>query len=226
MLRKLSRRLTYANVVASLALFVALGGTAYAVNTIGSTDIIDGEVKSVDIGPNAVDSARVRDETLNTFDVHSFLGVDVVDGSLTGADIQDGSIGPIEIAAGSLTTNQVASDTFLGTDLRAETLTSREIRNGSLNDEDVGQTLLADFSAAIGSVPATSCVYRPVTGIAAGGDHLLLTANTTDANGGLIYSAEYNPTGADGFRIRVCNFANAAVDDGNTHFNLLAIDAQ
>ncbi len=39
------------NVVAFLALFVAVGtGGAYAANTIGSADIIDGEVKSVDIG--------------------------------------------------------------------------------------------------------------------------------------------------------------------------------
>ncbi len=49
MLRTLRPRLTYANVVASLALFVALRGTAYAVNTVGSTDIIDGQVKSVDV---------------------------------------------------------------------------------------------------------------------------------------------------------------------------------
>ena len=50
MLRKLCQRLTYANVVASMALFVAFGGTAYAVNTVRSTDIVDGEVKSVDVG--------------------------------------------------------------------------------------------------------------------------------------------------------------------------------
>ena len=41
-----------------LALFVALGGTAYAVNTVGSADIIDGEVKSVDIGNNEIGSRR------------------------------------------------------------------------------------------------------------------------------------------------------------------------
>ena len=57
------------NVVAFLALFVALGtGGAYAANTIASTDIIDGEVKSAD----------VKDESLTTFDVSTFLGADVV----------------------------------------------------------------------------------------------------------------------------------------------------
>ena len=88
MLRKLFSHTHHATGVAYLALFVALGGTgAYAANTIGSSDIIDGEVKSVDIGNNEIGSSDVKDNSLNTFDVHSFLGVDVVDGSLTGADI-------------------------------------------------------------------------------------------------------------------------------------------
>ncbi len=68
-------------------LFVALGGTGYAVNTVRSPDIVDGEVKSVDIGNNEIQSGDIKDGSINTFDVHSFLGVDVVDGSLTREDL-------------------------------------------------------------------------------------------------------------------------------------------
>lgn len=92
MLHQLRSRLTFANVTACLALFVALGGSAYAVNTVNSSDIVDGQVKSVDIGNNEVNSADVKDESLNTFDVHSFLGVDVVDNTLTGADINESTL--------------------------------------------------------------------------------------------------------------------------------------
>jgi hypothetical protein len=93
MLRRLSRRLTYANVVATLALIVAVGtGGAYAANTIGSSDIIDGQVKSADVGDGEILSADVKDQSLTTFDVSTFLGADVVDGTLTGADVQDGSL--------------------------------------------------------------------------------------------------------------------------------------
>jgi hypothetical protein len=96
MLRKLRSRLTYANVVATLALFVAVGtGGAYAANTVFSTDIVNGEVKSVDIGDNEIGSADVKDNTINTFDVHSFLGVDVVDGTLTGADVDESTLGTV-----------------------------------------------------------------------------------------------------------------------------------
>ena len=49
------RRLTFANVCSFLALLIALGtGSAYAANTVFSTDIVDGEVKTADLDNNAV----------------------------------------------------------------------------------------------------------------------------------------------------------------------------
>ena len=47
-----------------LALFLVIaGGTAYAANTIGSTDIINGQVKSADIGTDRCSrsTSRARD---------------------------------------------------------------------------------------------------------------------------------------------------------------------
>ena len=216
MLRKLRSRLTYANVMATLGVFIALGGTAYAVNTVGSSDIIDGEVKSVDIGNNEIGSSDVKDNSINTFDVHSFIGADVVDGSLTAADLAISSVDSAEIRNFSVA----------NVDIRNNSVETSVVEDGSLNDEDVGQTTLTDFSATIGVVPATTCVYRTVTGVSAGGDHLLLTADTTDAAVGLIYSAEYNPDGVDAARIKVCNPFAAGIDDATTHFNLLTFDAQ
>ena len=57
----LRAHLTYANVISTLSLVLVLGGgVAYAANTVFSEDIVDGEVKSVDIGNNQVRSADVR----------------------------------------------------------------------------------------------------------------------------------------------------------------------
>ncbi len=44
MARSLRSRLTYANVMATLALFVALGGTSYAAAKIGSAQIKDNSI--------------------------------------------------------------------------------------------------------------------------------------------------------------------------------------
>jgi hypothetical protein len=62
-------RLTYANVVATLALFVALGGSSYAAIQLGadsvtSRNIAKGQVKASDIGKSAVTSAKVKDASL------------------------------------------------------------------------------------------------------------------------------------------------------------------
>ena len=54
----------YANVTATLALVVALGGSAYAANTVRSRDIKNGEVKRVDLANNAVTSGKVKNGAL------------------------------------------------------------------------------------------------------------------------------------------------------------------
>jgi hypothetical protein len=61
MLARIRSRITYANVTATLALFVALGGTSYAVKQLGSGDIRDNSIRSRD----------VRDNSLGTGDIHN-----------------------------------------------------------------------------------------------------------------------------------------------------------
>jgi len=70
-------RLTFANVCSFLALLIALGtGGAYAANTIGSTDIINGQVKSPDIGTGQVQAIDVKNDGLTGGDVADQSGVD------------------------------------------------------------------------------------------------------------------------------------------------------
>ena len=69
-------RLTYANVMATLAVFIALGGAAYAANTVGSSDVIDNSLLSADLKNNqAVKSADVQAEALTGADMNQ-SGVD------------------------------------------------------------------------------------------------------------------------------------------------------
>lgn len=57
----------YANITSTAALVVALGtGGAYAANTISSDDIIDGEVKTADLGNAAVTPAKLSAAARNT----------------------------------------------------------------------------------------------------------------------------------------------------------------
>jgi hypothetical protein len=58
-------RLNYANVMATVAVFLALGGGAYAVtklpkNSVGSKQIRNGQVKTRDLGKGSVTPAKIR----------------------------------------------------------------------------------------------------------------------------------------------------------------------
>ena len=64
MLDPLRRRLSYANVVASLALFVALGGTGYAAVTITSKNVQNGSLTGTDIKNSSIASADVKNGSL------------------------------------------------------------------------------------------------------------------------------------------------------------------
>jgi hypothetical protein len=73
-------RLTFANVISVIALFVALGGTSYA-----AVQLSKGQVKARHIAKNAVNSAKVKDGSL--------LGKDFKAGELPPAG-QQGPAGP------------------------------------------------------------------------------------------------------------------------------------
>jgi hypothetical protein len=57
-------RLTYANVVATLALFVALGGTSYAALQITGRDVRDGTLRGRDIRAGSLKSKQVKNGSL------------------------------------------------------------------------------------------------------------------------------------------------------------------
>ena len=77
------------NVVAYLALFCALGGTAYAAvqlqnNSVRSRHIAKGQVKTSDVARAAINSSRVKDRSLRRQDLAA--GVIPASGSGSGLD--------------------------------------------------------------------------------------------------------------------------------------------
>ena len=97
-MRKAWSHLTYANVMSTLAVVLVIGGgAAYAANTIGSADIIDGSIVSAgrqerqvagdDLAANAVRTAKVLDESLT--------GHDIEDNTIGGADVNETLLNPL-----------------------------------------------------------------------------------------------------------------------------------
>ena len=73
MLRRVRQRLTYGNVVSSMALFIALGGTSYALtlprNSVGSQQIRGNAVRASEVRSGAVRSSEVKDRSLGVRDL-------------------------------------------------------------------------------------------------------------------------------------------------------------
>ena len=77
---------TYANVTATLALFIALGGGAYAATVLPANSVGPRQLKS-----NAVERGKIKNSAVNSAKVR--------DNSLTGADINEGALGKVASAA-------------------------------------------------------------------------------------------------------------------------------
>jgi hypothetical protein len=83
---ELASRLTYANVMATIAVFIALGGGVYAAsklpkNSVGSEQIKPRAVGHSEVRKNAVDGSRVKND------------------SLTGSDVAESTLGQVPSAA-------------------------------------------------------------------------------------------------------------------------------
>jgi hypothetical protein len=77
---------------------------AYAANTVFSTDIKDGEVKTPDLANNAVTSAKIKDGEVKTDDIApSAIGsLRIKDNDVKAQDIAPNAVGASEIADGTL----------------------------------------------------------------------------------------------------------------------------
>ena len=98
-MKKIRKRLTYANVMSSIAVFLVIGGaTAFAAlgkNTVGTKQLKNNAVTAAKIKNNAVTTNKIKKNAVN--------GSKVKDGSLTGADINLGALGTVPSAANANT---------------------------------------------------------------------------------------------------------------------------
>ncbi len=95
-MKAIRKRLTYANVMSSIAVFLVLGGaTALAAgqlgkNTVGSKQLKKNAVTAAKLKKNAVTAAKIQNASVD--------GSKVKDGSLTGSDINVGTLGTVPSA--------------------------------------------------------------------------------------------------------------------------------
>ncbi len=156
-MRRIRSHLTYANVMVTLLAFVVLaGGTAYAANTVFSSDIVNGEVKNDDLAANAVGGAKIADRQVKNADLSI--------GASSSNTIADGGVQGIDVANDSLTPTDIADVRFM----RANTAQLNDQPGGSAASATlftVGQvSLLATCSASATNLVANLIAHTTEVG--------------------------------------------------------------
>ena len=139
------KHLTYANVMATFAVALALGGgVAYAANTVFSTDIVDGEVKTADLDNNSVRTTKIVNGQVANADLHD----DAVDSS----KVADGSIGNPDLGVDSVQAIQIADDTIDGGEIIDNSMGSVDLATDSVGNSELGADAVGSSNVANNSL--------------------------------------------------------------------------
>jgi hypothetical protein len=95
-------RPTYSSVTATLALFIALGGGAYAATSLPARSVGSAQLKK-----NAVTRAKIKNNAVN--------GSKVAANALTGADIKETTLGDVPHATSAAAIDKLTYKTAVGT---------------------------------------------------------------------------------------------------------------
>jgi hypothetical protein len=140
-------RITYANVIATLALVVALGlGTAYAAglgrNVVKSRNIAPGAVKASDLGKRSVGTAKIAPRAVT--------GARIAADTITGANLDEATLGTVPNAADSKLLGGLDPAAFVRGTGRARAVVGSDPQGGDPSPP-VGLDIGGSFSLACGN---------------------------------------------------------------------------
>jgi hypothetical protein len=150
-MKRFRPRLTYANVIASLALFIALGGAAMAAglpkNSVGPNQIKKGAVTAKAIRKQAVTAGKIAPKAV----VAGKLGPNAVLPGNLGAGIIDSS----KISAAAVTAEKIKNNVVTTTKLNNGAVTSQKIATGGVGTTNLAEGAVTTAKLANASVSAT-----------------------------------------------------------------------
>jgi hypothetical protein len=130
---QIRKRLTYANVMSTIAVFLLLGGgAAFAAGQLGKNTVGSKQLKS-----NAVTTGKIKKEAVAEGKIKN--------GSVTGAKIANGAVGTAQLAEKAVTsaklgetsvsTGKLANNAVTAAKLGADAVTTEKLANNAVNTE-------------------------------------------------------------------------------------------
>ena len=143
--------------IGSLALFLfAISGTAYAANTVFSTDIVDGEVKTADLANAAVTNAKLADNSVGKPKISA--------GAVENGKIADGAVGTSKLGAGAATNAKIADGAVNSQKVQNQTLTTDDLGPGSVDNNEIEFDAVTGAEVADGTLTGADIADGDLTG--------------------------------------------------------------
>ncbi len=208
-MRRMRDRLSYANVMATIAVFIALGGSAYAATQLGKNTVGTKQLKK-----NSVTAAKIKDAAITAGKIQDGA---VSPGKLSGnaistSNVTDKAITNGKLADGAVTDSKLASAAIGAGKLAPNSVTGAEVAPGSLSTADLaGADSTSSLHGDAGAIAAHSCFTAEIDIPGAEvGDALFLTfVGDTPAPAGLTFQLLKASSPGHG-DLRFCNPTNAA----------------
>jgi hypothetical protein len=140
MLTAVRQRLSYSNVIATMALFIALGGVAVAAglpkNSVGANQLKRGAVTAAKIRKQAVTSAKLAT------------------GAVTIGKLGPNSIGPNNIGNGAVTTPKLGASSVIASTIKNSVITTNKLNNEAVTTPKLANESVSTAKLGKGSVTA------------------------------------------------------------------------
>ena len=134
----------YADVAATLALIFAMSGTAYAVATVHTSDIVDGAVTTPKLHAGAVAASKLG--------AGSVITGKLADGSVITGKLADGSVVTVKLADGSVTTGKLVDGSVITGKLADDSVTNSKLGAGSVTNSKLGAGSVTNSKLGLNSV--------------------------------------------------------------------------
>jgi hypothetical protein len=140
MLRKVRSQLSYANVMATVAVFMALGGGAYAAasaptNSVTSRSIRDHQVKQQDLASRSVSNSKLVGRSVSNGKIadNAITTTKLGPNAVTTTKVLDGAITTPKLADNAVTSSKLANNSVSGlTQIEDGTVTGADVLENTL----------------------------------------------------------------------------------------------
>jgi hypothetical protein len=130
--KQIRKRLTYANVMSSIAVFLVLGGaTAFAASKIGAGQLKANSIKTGKIVKEAVTAGKIKNSAVTTGKV--------ANGAINGGKLANGAVSTDKIADLAVTNGKLANEAVNNAKLANGAVTGGKIASGAVSRSNLSE---------------------------------------------------------------------------------------